>query len=71
MPGFKVSVDWKLCNGDEICVQVCPVGVYEMQVKVVDGEEKKVSVPVNADECIGCMACATQCPTGAITVEPE
>ncbi|TRO61075.1 ferredoxin family protein [Candidatus Bathyarchaeota archaeon] len=57
----KVTVDKDKCNGDGICVSVCPVSVFEMQ------NEK--SVPVNQDACIVCRACETQCPTQAITVE--
>jgi len=60
----KVEVDYEKCNGDAICVEVCPVGVFEMQEK----EGKKVSVVVNNDACIVCRACEVQCPTQAITV---
>ncbi len=57
---FRVEVDADKCTGDEECVNVCPVGVFEMQ------NEK--SVPVNEDECLGCESCIEVCPTGAITV---
>ena len=59
----KVEVDVNKCNGDGICIDICPVSVFEMQ------NEK--SVPVNKDDCIVCMACITSCPTEAITVEEE
>jgi len=26
-----VKVDWKKCNGDGVCVDVCPVEVFELQ----------------------------------------
>jgi NAD-dependent dihydropyrimidine dehydrogenase PreA subunit len=57
---WRVEVDADKCNADEECVNVCPVGVFEMQ------EEK--SVPVNEDECLGCESCIEVCPTAAITV---
>ena len=41
----KITVDLKKCNGDSICVDVCPSGVYELNA---NGK----SVPVNPDECI-------------------
>jgi NAD-dependent dihydropyrimidine dehydrogenase PreA subunit len=41
-------------------VDVCPVDVYEIQ------NEK--SVPVNAEECIGCESCIEACEQEAITV---
>ena len=28
--GTQVAVDQDLCNGDAICVSVCPVSVFEM-----------------------------------------
>ena len=56
----KVVVDPNKCDGDSICVGVCPVSVFEMQ--------NSKSVVVNNDACILCRACETQCPTQAITV---
>ena len=64
----EVKVDLEKCNGDGVCVDVCPVEVFELQeLPDYPGEQK--SVPVRADECILCMACETSCPTEAITVE--
>jgi NAD-dependent dihydropyrimidine dehydrogenase PreA subunit len=62
----EVKVDWSKCNGDSICVDVCPVSVFEMQD--VEGYEGKKSVVVNNDACIVCRACEVQCPTQAIVV---
>lgn len=63
-----VKVDWTKCNGDEVCVSVCPVEVFEMQ-ELPEYSDSKKSVPVRKEECILCMACVTSCPTEAITVE--
>ena len=66
----KVTVDWNKCDGDGVCVDVCPVDVFELQdLAEYPGTQK--SVPVRADDCILCMACVTSCPTEAITVEEE
>ncbi len=46
---WQVTVDKEKCTGDEECVDVCPVDVFEM----VDGKAD----PVNADECLGCESC--------------
>jgi NAD-dependent dihydropyrimidine dehydrogenase PreA subunit len=64
----KVVVDWTKCNGDAICVDVCPVEIFEMQ-KLPEYSDTEKSVPVKGDECILCMACEVQCPEEAITVE--
>jgi NAD-dependent dihydropyrimidine dehydrogenase PreA subunit len=58
--GWNVVVDKDKCVGDEQCVEVCPVDVYEM----VDGKAD----PVNMDECLGCESCVEVCEEGAITV---
>ncbi|MBC7131243.1 ferredoxin family protein [Candidatus Bathyarchaeota archaeon] len=64
----KVKVDWNKCNGDGVCVEVCPVDVFELQ-KLHDYPDTDKSVPVRENECILCMACTAACPTQAITVE--
>lgn len=63
-----VKVDRGKCNGDAVCIDVCPVEVFELQ-KVPEYPESEKSVPVREEDCILCMACVTQCPTEAITVE--
>jgi len=62
----KVIVDLKKCDGDAVCVEICPAAVFEM--KEVPGYEGKKSVVVNNDACIACKACEVQCPTQAITI---
>ena len=57
---WRVEVDTYKCNGDEECVNVCPVAVFEMQ-------EDKAAV-VNEEECLGCESCIEVCPSAAITV---
>ncbi len=66
----KVEVDWDKCNGDAVCVDVCPVDVFELQ-ELPEYPDTEKSVPVRAKDCILCMACVVQCPTEAITVEEE
>ncbi len=58
---WEVTVDKDKCDGDEECVDVCPVDVFEM----VDGKAD----PVNAEECLGCESCVEVCEFDAITVE--
>lgn len=58
MPTITVS---DACDGDAVCVDICPMSVFEL----VDGK----SVPERADDCIMCMACVNACPQQAITVE--
>ena len=62
----EVKVDYDKCDGDGVCVEVCPVLVFEL--KEVPGHEGKKSVVVNNAACIVCRACEVQCATQAITV---
>jgi NAD-dependent dihydropyrimidine dehydrogenase PreA subunit len=56
----EIKIDKDKCDGCGTCVDTCPVEVFEIK------EEK--SVPVNVGECLVCMACEVQCPSGAIKV---
>jgi len=56
----RILVDNEKCTGCGTCVDVCPVGVFEIN------NEK--SVPVKTDECLVCRACEVQCPQSAIQV---
>lgn len=57
---FKVGVNPDKCVGDEECVEVCPVGVFQL----LNGK----AVPVQGDECLGCESCIQVCELEAITV---
>jgi NAD-dependent dihydropyrimidine dehydrogenase PreA subunit len=61
----KVTVDLDVCEGAGVCVEVCPMNVYDMVE--VGGESK--AQPTRMEDCILCMACVNACPTQAITVE--
>ena len=56
----EIKIDEEKCNGCGTCVDICPVGVLEIQ-----DEKSKV---VNLDECLVCMACEVQCPETAIKI---
>lgn len=66
--GDVVAVDWDLCNGDEICVDICPVSVFEMVDTPGHPKADKKSNPVRQEDCIFCMACEAQCPEQALKV---
>ncbi|MEN3007082.1 MAG: 4Fe-4S binding protein [Candidatus Methanosuratincola petrocarbonis] len=57
----SVKVDPEKCNGDAICISICPVSVFELN--------NNKAVPVREQDCILCMACVAQCPTQAIEVK--
>ncbi len=61
---MKVKIDPELCNGDEICVQLCP-DVFEME-----GEKaivKMEDIPDDLAESV--REAADSCPSEAIIIE--
>jgi len=54
----KIEIDHDVCAGHGECVDICPMGVYEL----VDNK----AVPSNIEECIECCACVSACPVEAI-----
>lgn len=56
----EIKIDKEKCDGCGTCVDTCPVEVFEIR------EEK--SVAVNPGECLVCLACEVQCPSGAIKI---
>ncbi|WP_022846218.1 MULTISPECIES: 4Fe-4S dicluster domain-containing protein [unclassified Desulfurobacterium] len=52
----------ELCTGCGICVDVCPVDVFEMS----DVGKAVVEYP---DRCMACRICEENCPTDAIEIK--
>lgn len=53
--------DPRLCINCEMCVVVCPHGVF--------GADDRVVRLVRPEACMECGACQLNCPTDAITVD--
>ena len=66
--GTTVAVDWDVCTGDGVCLEVCPVTVFDWGDSPGHPTSEKKSDPVREQDCIKCMACETQCPAQAIKV---
>ena len=60
-----VKVDHEKCDGEALCVELCPVNVFEMK----NIKDMRKSIPVREKDCIICMICEVNCPTKAITIE--
>ena len=56
----NIQIDKEKCDGCGICIDTCPVEVFEMV------EEK--STVKNEGECLACRACEIQCPNVAIEI---
>ena len=58
---LEITVHEQSCRGCELCVDVCPTRVFELD------REKRLCVVKHADDCIACLSCAYICPSNAIT----
>ena len=58
----SLSLDVNECIGCDRCTEVCPHNVFDVS-------EKKARI-TERDLCMECGACAFNCPSGAITVNP-
>ncbi|HPI97794.1 MAG TPA: 4Fe-4S dicluster domain-containing protein [Synergistales bacterium] len=58
---FQVIVNSSWCKGCNLCVQICPKKVLELN-------ERQISFPARPDDCTGCRQCENICPDLAITV---
>jgi NAD-dependent dihydropyrimidine dehydrogenase PreA subunit len=68
--GTNVAVDWDVCIGDGVCIEVCPVSLYDWADAPAHPTSQKKSDPAREPDCIQCLACETQCPTKAIKITP-
>jgi 2-oxoglutarate ferredoxin oxidoreductase subunit delta len=68
----KIIIDRELCKGCQLCIDVCPSHVIEVDASL----NKKgyfpacfIENPKDGEKgCIGCVQCATVCPEVAIEV---
>ncbi|MBI2584230.1 MAG: ferredoxin family protein [Candidatus Aenigmarchaeota archaeon] len=77
--GRAVAVDFDLCISDGICLQVCPVDVFnwldpntqemkkQSELKPEKNSQWKAD-PTREKDCIFCMACESTCPVNAIKI---
>lgn len=77
--GKVVAVDFDVCIADGVCIDVCPVDVFDWLDTPGTNPHKtnpdlpeliaeKKADPTREADCIFCMACEVQCPTQAIKI---
>ncbi|MCW7076323.1 MAG: 4Fe-4S binding protein [Candidatus Syntrophoarchaeum sp.] len=60
----KVRVDPGKCNGCGECLIHCPKGPRIFGI--VDRDDRKVCIVMDASFCLGCTSCLTHCRNAAI-----
>jgi len=59
------KIDFDLCNGCGICVDICPMDVLRLN------EETEKPIIQYLRECQACFMCERDCPADAIYVTPD
>lgn len=63
----EIQIDLNRCTGCGMCVNFCPVEVFDL-VPAGGDDGRKVSQATRAENCWACDTCVGQCPQGAIRV---
>ena len=71
MHGTTVAVDWDSCIGDGVCIDVCPVSLYDWADSPGHPLSERKADPAREKDCIQCLACEMQCPAAAIKITPQ
>jgi NAD-dependent dihydropyrimidine dehydrogenase PreA subunit len=61
---WMVTIDPEKCKGDGLCVEICPVQLFELQ----ENSDTKKAAVVRPDDCTGCTSCLTVCENNAIVL---
>jgi len=67
IPAFIEYVDKEKCNGCGMCIKVCSRDVYDIQ----ELNGRKISVVVNAGNCVGDGSCHMICKPKAMVCVPR
>ncbi len=67
--GTYVAVDWDICTGCGICLEICPLQLFEWVETFGHSTSKKKAFPAREPDCVQCYECETQCPVQAIRIE--
>ncbi|MCP4132967.1 MAG: 4Fe-4S dicluster domain-containing protein [bacterium] len=64
----RLSFDYNLCIGCQLCIKVCPANAIEAY-PVVANEKKSKRIVIFLSRCTYCSECVTVCPKDAIDME--
>jgi protein-S-isoprenylcysteine O-methyltransferase Ste14 len=66
--GTYVAVDWDICTGCGICLNVCPQQLFEWVETSGHPTSEKKAFPARESDCLECYKCDTKCPVHAIKI---
>ena len=62
----KVEIKTNGCRGCSMCVDRCPVDVFDQIESPVTGN--LIATVVRSEDCMGCFACYYLCPSQCINI---
>jgi len=66
--GTYVAVDWDICTGCGVCLEVCPQELYDWMETSGHPISEKKAFPARESDCVQCYKCETKCPMQAIRI---
>jgi len=60
----------EVCIACTMCVNICPMGVLELQVVNSNTGFRRFPFLADAENCTGCLSCEKECPSDAILMVP-
>ncbi len=64
----RIEVEDQFCKGCSLCIEVCPVGIIELDNNKITAKGYHPARLIDETKCTGCASCALMCPDVAITV---
>jgi protein-S-isoprenylcysteine O-methyltransferase Ste14/NAD-dependent dihydropyrimidine dehydrogenase PreA subunit len=66
--GTYVAVDWDICTGCGVCIEVCPLQLYDWVETCNHPVSEKKAFPARESDCVQCQKCETKCAVQAIRI---
>jgi len=66
--GTYVAVDWDICTGCGICLEICPKQLYEWVETSGHPTSERKAFPARGLDCVECYKCESKCPVQAIRI---
>jgi 2-oxoglutarate ferredoxin oxidoreductase subunit delta len=65
----RLTFEYEVCKGCELCIGVCPVNILSLDKDRINKSGYNLISVSDMDKCIACAQCAIICPDSVIKVE--